>query len=363
VKHEHYLPSKVGTYLRRLQAEYSHSSRAVLAELIASARIFVVEETDYDNWNGGTFGHDVKLFLPMEVLGKVRIRDQNAVCEEIQKDLNACAAAIENEHIRVVSLELVDENDPEYQRAVPVGQRPQLNPDTLSIWKPGQIRLFVSHRDIHKAAARSLGDALGGFGISAFVAHDTIEPMTTWQNEIVKGLETMEIMLAFVTNDFHESVWTNQEIGYALGRNVPIISLKVEQKDPGGFIGNVQALRGRLESPIASVSDIYKLICQKLGTKKRLQQALVLAFIQSPDFSEAKARFDRLAAAVESLSDDEVAQITSGFKINDQLHNASYLTSRYERLRRFLEQATSKKFQIAGRNIVSTTDVEDVIPF
>ena len=35
------------------------------------------------------------------------------------------------------------------------------------------------------------------------VAHDTIAPMTEWRLEIMRGLETMEVMLVFLTDDFH----------------------------------------------------------------------------------------------------------------------------------------------------------------
>ena len=103
-------------------------------------------------------------------------------------------------------------------------------PDTLSDWAgtDGVIRLFISHRDAYKAAAKELAMSLEEYGISAFVAHDTIQPMTTWQHEILKGLQLMEFMLAFITDDFFESPWTNQEIGYALGNSIPIISLKLE---------------------------------------------------------------------------------------------------------------------------------------
>jgi hypothetical protein len=62
----------------------------------------------------------------------------------------------------------------------------------------------------------------------------------TWQQEIEKGLETMEVMLAFITDDFHDSVWTNQEVGYALGKGVPIIPVKFGRNDPDGFIGSKQ---------------------------------------------------------------------------------------------------------------------------
>ena len=361
---KYYLPSKINTYLKRLEIEYAQSHNAVLSEVVKNARVYVREETSYDNWNGGTYGHDVLFFLPPSTLGKIQLKKQDEHRRRIREDLNTCAQSVENEFVNDVSFEYEDENDPEYQQSVSVKGRVQINPDTLSIWKPGQIRLFISHRDIHKVAAKELADALEAYGISAFVAHDTIEPMSTWQAEIIKGLETMEIMLAFVTDDFHESIWTNQEIGFALGRNIPVVSLKLEKRDPGGFIGSLQALKGRLENSVNSAPEIYKLLSEKLGNKDRLQSALISAFLASPDFSETKRRFDRMDGVISSLSDGEVEQIIRGFAENDQLHNAGHLTSRYQRLSNFLKRTTGKDFVIE-RNRISTTkeEVDDEIPF
>ena len=360
----HYLPSKVPVYLRRLQIEYAGDDKPLLAEILGVARILVIEETDYDNWNGGTYGHDVKFFLPMEILGKIKVREQDAVAEEIRSDLNVCANTVQNEHVRAVVLELENEEDPEFQQASGLSRQTQVNPDNLSIWQSGQIRLFISHRDVHKVAAKSLGTALEDYGISAFVAHDTIQPMSTWQNEILKGLQTMEIMLAFITDDFHESTWTNQEIGFALGRGIPVISLKLEKADPQGFIGNVQALKGRLEAAEASAPDIYKLVSENLGNRHRLQGALISAFIRSTNFNEARDRFNQIDKVVENLTDDEVVQITKGFHENDQLHKAIYLTNQYERLKKFMERCTGAKFKITGKAISRVEEEAlDEIPF
>jgi len=357
-----YLPSKIVSYLKRLQIEYSTSGNKLFSEIIGSARVFVREEASYDSWNGGTYGHDVLFFLPLSILGKIELKKQDEYRQAMREDLNTCAQAVENEFFSGVSFEYEDENDPECQKSVSIMGRAAANPDTLSIWKAGRIRLFVSHRDTHKVAAKALADALEDYGISAFVAHDTIEPMTTWQTEIVNGLETMEIMLAFVTDDFHESVWTNQEVGYALGRNVPVVSLKLQNKVPSGFIGNLQALKGRLEDPVASAPQIYKLIADQLGNRSRLQGALIAAFIESPNFIETKARFDRLASVVDKLSEEEVAQIIAGFEANDQLHNAGCL--RYQRLTRFLKRTTGQEYVIEGRTIfLGKAKVDDWIPF
>jgi hypothetical protein len=75
-----YLPGKVPSYLRRLAVQYERSGKHLENELITAARIFVDEETSYDNWNGGTYGHTVILFLPLETLGKVDIDRQSDVC-------------------------------------------------------------------------------------------------------------------------------------------------------------------------------------------------------------------------------------------------------------------------------------------
>jgi hypothetical protein len=364
MKSTYSLPSKINSYLRRLVAEYNVSGEKKLAEIISSARVYIIEEASYDNWDGGVYGHDVKFFLPESILVKIKVREQNAVAEELLSDIRACAEGVEGEFFRKVLFELNDENDAEYQQASTFLLKPQIDPDSVSIWELGQIRLFISHKDIHKVAANELATALRGYGVSAFVAHDSIEPMSTWQQEIHRGLETMEIMLAFVTDDFHGSPWTNQEIGYALGRNIPVISLKLQNADPAGFIGNLQALKGRLDNPASSVKEIYKLLAEKLGNKHRLQTALVSAFLQSPDFTETKIRFDRLANVVTSLTEEDIAKITKGFFENSQLHQAIHLVSAYQRLKKFLDKTTTKEFVIEGKNIKEVKDsIIDDIPF
>ncbi len=369
---QHDLPSKLGAYLRRLSLEYERANKASLLEIVRHARTAVVIETAYDNWNGGTWSHDVIMFLPPKILGKIALERQRELGAQIASDLNACAEAVSNENFNLVSLELNDESDSRFQRAMPFSNKAQHNPDALQFWKPGHLRLFISHRDEYKSQARQLGLALETFGISAFVAHDTIEPMEVWQTEIEKGLETMEVMLAFVTDNFHKSTWTNQEVGFALGKGIPVIALKLEKQDPSGFIAAKQALKGRLDSLEASVEPLYELISEKLGQKKRLRQNLISAFVATPDWREATIRFQRLNKFVDELTDTEFQQVKIGFEQNDQLHNAAYLRN-YDRFREFLERTTGKRFEVRGGKIVEMglprpkgsfiSAMDDEIPF
>ena len=361
---EHYLPSKVGSYLHRLYLEYERANQTQLQGIVRNARFIVIEETEYDNLDGGTYGHDVILFLSPEILSPIPLVDQKEICEQLKRDLHACAGSVSNEFFSEVRMELFDEADPDCQRAVSWFGRSQVNPDMLSIWKTGYVRLFISHRDRWKKEARVLADELSRYGISAFVAHDTIEPMTKWQHEILKGLETMEVMLAFVTDDFHESTWTNQEVGYALGKGIPIISLKFQSRDPTGFIASEQAMRGSLNNPADSAIGISKLIANKVRGKDRLREILISAFLDSPSYAETEKRFDRMAGVVESLPEEQLAKIVEGFRANSQLYNCYHIIDENKRLLKFIERCTGYNLTIRN-NIIdySPVSMADDIPF
>ena len=263
-------------------------------------------------------------------------------------------------------MEVDDENDPDYQRAIPFSAKPPTNPDTLSFWKPGQVRLFISHRDEDKVGANELADALGAYGITCFVAHDTIKPMREWRREILKGLETMEMMLVYLTDKFGESIWTQQEVGYALGKGIPVISLKLQGKDPPGFIDNVQAQRGSMDDPAGSAPAIYRLISEELGAKERLSDGLIAAFVASEDYNHARYRFDRMASSVDKLTDAQLKSIITGYHDNAALYEAFYLDNQYNRLASYLHRSTGTAYTISGRTIQAprlATDLEDDVPF
>ena len=224
-------------------AEYRANESVKYAEIISSSKFSIQEGMDYDNWDGGQDGHVVKFFLSVENLTSlIPLKQQDEIAERLLNDLNKCAQTISGEYFSQITFEL-DDDHYESQNANYLSEKPFVSPESLSIWKQGSIRLFLSHRDKYKLQANELANLLSNYGISCFVAHDSIEPMESWQPTILKGLETMEIMLTFVTDDFHQSYWTNQEVGYALARNIPIISLKLEKQDPSGFIADKQALK------------------------------------------------------------------------------------------------------------------------
>lgn len=359
---EYFLPAKAGGSLKRAAIEYERVGDEQRRSIVSEARYSVIEATDFDNYDGGSTGHTLVLYLPEAVFKGIPLSDQSELSRSICGNLNESNATAFHEYWSNVALSMEDENDPDYQKALAPLQQMPPKPEAMTFWQPGEIRLFISHRDVHKRSAFLLAEALAEFGVSCFVAHDTIQATKEWRREIMNGLETMEAMLVFLTSDFAESPYTNQEVGFALGRRVPILSVKLEDKDPPAFINHEQALRGSLSDPAASATQILGLLTQKLGREDRIQTAAISSFVNSPSWSDVTPRFNRMNTLVKKLSDGELATIIRGFKSNSQLATAVYLNNKYNRLVGFLKRTTGRDFEVDGSTIRELKDDDD-IPF
>nr|WP_306670074.1 toll/interleukin-1 receptor domain-containing protein [Sphingomonas sp. R-74633] len=140
-------------------------------------------------------------------------------------------------------------------------------------WKNTKaFRLFISHISVDKAIATRLKEALAPFEIAGFVAHEDIHPTLAWQDEIERALYTMDAMVAVHTKGFSASFWTQQEIGFALGRGVKIVSFKYGE-DPTGFIGKHQALPRLRRTADQIAEEINRLLSGDSRTADRLKDA------------------------------------------------------------------------------------------
>lgn len=98
------LPGKIERYLALLSKLYAHKSETELQKIVVNASVKVDEGSDYDNWDGGTYGHDVHLELP-EVLYFSVIDEKNAIQERIRTDLNTVSSSVPREYFSSVYLE------------------------------------------------------------------------------------------------------------------------------------------------------------------------------------------------------------------------------------------------------------------
>lgn len=356
------IPKKINLYLRRLKTEYARAGEAILSSVLDRARVVVEVAVDYDNWNGGVYGHNVHFYLPAEELGKVPLQKQGDFTDRLKADLKQATISVDAEFISAVFLEIEDDAE----------DRPQANTGTTNPsastsdsqskhWKPDSLRAFVSHRDTHKKLAHDMASMLEGYGISSFVAHDTIEPDQEWLVEIERALKSMEVMIALLSDNFYDSPWTNQEVGYALGKGIPVVIVKIGKVDPKGFLHTRQAVKSTPEHLSAAAPQIFKVIAARLGHSDRLRTVLVTNFINSPTFSEAAHRFARMTE-LSGYTSSDAHRIIKAFEENGQINGCWALTTS-GRLASFVSELMTVKHAIQSGKIVPITGRADEITF
>lgn len=210
-------------------------------------------------------------------------------------------------------------------------------------WEKGYLKAFVSHLAQNKQRVYSLKNRLNSWGISSFVAHADIEPSREWMVEIEKALSTMDVLIAVVEPGFKESNWTDQEVGFALGRNVGVIPLRVGL-DPYGFMGKYQGIQIKNKVPEAVAEEIVKVLLKRPTYRDKLI------------FSLSKS----IQAVSTSKKIEKIYQIDSWKIITDEqmktvLENAAISANEKTELNDIIERCGA--FVITKENNVFDSDV------
>jgi hypothetical protein len=250
------LSKHIERYIASLSKLYAQDGERLLQEILVNAQIQVEEQRSYDKWNGGTYGHGLFLALP-ETLYLKSAKEKGALQDRIAQDLNKLHN-FQNEHISDVFLEmqLSEATDWRAQSGLLIGATKQASEASIKrLWSENKYRVFLSHKAEVKKETAQVKDRLALFGISCFVAHEDIHPTMEWQDEIENALATMDAFVGLMTDNFHESDWTDQEVGYAFARGIPIVAVRLG-RNPYGFIGKFQGLASRWETAAIDVAKI-----------------------------------------------------------------------------------------------------------
>ena len=186
-----------------------------------------------------------------------------------------------------------------------------------AFWNASESRVFISHLASMKASVSKLRDELSRFGIAAFVAHEDIEPTKEWQTEIESALATMDGLIALLAPGFKESNWCDQEVGVAIGRQLPIVSVRLGC-DPYGFIGKYQAVQGVGKDHKVLARELYDIFMQNPTIGPKITSSLVRMLSKSFSFEESK----RLIGLIEKstyLTSKHVSSMQESIEKNSQV--------------------------------------------
>ena len=334
------LPAKIERLLALLAKRYSETNSGQLAELILGSRLSIETMTYYDGWDGGQYGHDVVLEAPSSLFETVMDRRED-VEATMRDDLNRLHS-IPNESVQSVRVDLADDPVLEPwrpgsgQRDAAVALKPPPDAAELSrLWQPGYFRVFLSHKAEYKADATMLKAELMALGFTSFVAHEDIQPTLEWQIEIERALNSMEALLALMTPEFSDSDWTDQEVGVAIGRGVPIVSVDLGQT-PYGFIGKYQVMKGIGKTPELLAGELAGVFVANPTSRRKVVEALLLRFENASGYVQANKLF-RLLEGVVDPPEGFMERIERAFRENDQVSHAFGVRNGMTRLRQRFE--------------------------
>jgi hypothetical protein len=225
-----------------------------------------------------------------------------------------------------------DEKLLEVARSAGVDAEPFLQEGKVECWSPFRFRLFVSHVSDHKAKATELGSELVRFGIQAFVAHQDILPTHAWREQIKLALQTCDALIAIMTPKFHESEWTDQEIGFVLGLGRLAVVLD-EGQGPYGFVADLQAFKGAGKSAAIVAEEIFKAFSDNPETRERLAEAVVMQLVGSSNYANAKgniALVERLPGKYPALATRLRAAKVANSQVGDEFQAPEKIDRLYQ---------------------------------
>lgn len=310
-------PVPVGKVVKTLVQIFRVQGNEELAGLLdRSAASF--DQTDYDNWNGGTYTWALRLEVPVPVYASIQPR-----LDEVEKTILGKLAYLgrtyPNDNLSEVTISPTAADD------LAAGQH--LAPadyDVRRIWAADRFRLFLSHLATHKVAISKLKAELADLGVAGFVAHEDIEPTRAWMGEIALALRSMNALVALVTPDFHASQWTDQEIGWALGRGLLVISVRLGA-DPLGFVSQSQAASGALTDPKALAASIVEVLLANPQTHHEMRHAIVFAVRDARSFPAIQS-LRKFIRAITDFTPDEKKILWAACSENPKVANGFYVT-------------------------------------
>ena len=313
---EFILPNNIESYLETLHNIYQEEGETILDLIVVNAKPAIDEGYEHDNWNGGIDGHLITLLIPINIYVKVRgsIDDYS---QRILHDLRAFADT-DNEYFCGLSIHPQQRKNANHRWREESGllqdsnyEAPITNDEINDIWGNDKMyRVFLSHKSEDKKLTHNIKKALSKYGVSCFVAHDDIKPGKEWAKTIENAIFSADSCVALMSSTYHDSCWTDQEIGCAYGRRIPVILAKIGMP-PYGLVGKIQAVATTWE-------DAPKNLLPLLLKESKMVDAYITACEGCQSFDAGNVLAEALEH-ISSITEEQIDKLVTAYVGNSQL--------------------------------------------
>lgn len=178
----------------------------------------------------------------------------------------------------------------------------------------GLKEAFLSYSHDDKTRAGLVKRILESNGVTAFLAHETLEVSTEWRDEILRHLETSSALVALVTTSFTRST-PNQEVGVAFAKGLTLVPLILEPNcELKGFLEMFQGVHATEDDLVGKVESMVPRIIRGKSPIERAENesevrtlSLLKSRVQSYQsfLQDSHRHFEKLA--IEDISLEMIA--------------------------------------------------------
>ena len=165
-------------------------------------------------------------------------------------------------------------------------------------------RIFISFATGDDDSVAQLNDSLSRLENIDVYIPDWIQFRDKNMNYKIKdGLDSSRIVVVFITFNSTNTVWLNQQIGYAFAKNIPIITIVEKGIDVKGFLEGMHFItyqRGNFKHNIQQVISKLRTILPRYLLEPSIENFYVTCPICSKKFLEALPTRDDLAKKIEN---------------------------------------------------------------
>ena len=269
-------------------------------------------------------------------LHPLRFKRKKGKYKELIKELNNL---LKDENIQINEKGIIN-----------VLERQEKNDEFSADQVSDQFIIFISHSKKDLKDVNELSKNLENYGFKAFVAHKDITPSSDWVQEIIKNIRDCRVFIAYLTNDFVQSKWCDQEVGIAYGKNKKIIPIMAKDGiKPYGFIMSVQGMRldkslsnGKDSIAYTISSDIVDLLLDDLNIKEDARNTIINKISDIKKYSESIAIFRKLEK-LEPFTEEEIKKIIIEANKNSQIYKAYKV---YDEINKLIEKYSKELKEI-----------------
>ncbi len=193
--------------------------------------------------------------------------------------------------------------------------------------------IFLSHSHFDIDAVKILANELGLYGFKVFVAHSDIRLSEEWIKSIEKELNSCKIFIAFLTANFKNSDWCDQESGIAYLNNMKIVPLNCDgNTNSYGFVNKFQAKhllykvknRDRYEENKfrEDVKKIVDVLMDEPEIVRYVRTSMLDRMEQIYHYHDADCVFSYILK-LQPFTEDELVKIIRLSNTNNQIHGAA----------------------------------------